>query len=222
MQGFTPHAPSGKIPYISLEGGESIGDSTLCYRYLQKHRNVPDVDVDLTPEECALSVSHKAWLEEWCYFLLLWDRYVENPRAVKEGFFRNALPPRYRPFTGILFVKVRGYIKKSLHLQGVSRHTKEEIISFIEEAARSLSVLVGEKGLLEGRAMSANAYAFGLLVTVYNGPQMCSHWFKELQKYPNLRAWTERMAEKYFPGRKVLAIDDVGGNGFLKSEGRNP
>src|SRR5438046_1458869 len=101
-------------------------------------------------------MSHRAWIEEWCYFLLVWDRYIDNPKAVKKGFFRNALPPRYRPFTGLIFFKVRRYVKQSLHSQGVSRHNREEILLFIEEAAKSISVLVGEDGLLGGRAASAN------------------------------------------------------------------
>ena len=207
-----PDAPNGKIPYITVGERKSVGDSTICYRYLQKHENVPDVDAHLTDEERAISVSHRAWIEEWCYFLLLWDRYIDNPKAVKDGFFRNALPPRYRPFTGLIFTKVRRQLKKSLHLQGVSRHSREEILSFIEEAAKSISVLVGEKGLLEGRAASANACLLGLFVTIYNGPTMSPNWYREIGKYPNLRPWTEDMIAKYFPERKILPLQAENGS----------
>jgi hypothetical protein len=113
-------------------------------------------------------------------------------------------------------MKVRGYVKKTLHLQGVSRHTKDEIISFIDEAALSLSILVGDRGFIQGKAMNANACLFGFLITIYNGPLMCVHWHKAVEKYPNLRTWTEGMAEKYFPERKVLTKQDVRGNRFLK------
>lgn len=157
-------------------------------------------------------MSHKAWIEEWCYFLLLWDRYIDNPKAVKEEFFRNALPPRYRPFTGLLFFQVRRYVKKSLHLQGVLRHSREDILSFIEEAAKSISVLVGEKGLLEGKAAGANACVLGLFVTIYNGPTMSPNWYREIRKYPNLRPWTEGMIAKYFPERQILPLQPENGD----------
>jgi len=157
-------------------------------------------------------MSHRAWIEEWCYFLLVWDRYIDNPKAVKKGFFRNALPPRYRPFTGLIFFKVRRYVKQSLHSQGVSRHNREEILSFIEEAAKSISVLVGEDGLLGGRAASANACLLGLLVTIYNGPTMSPNWYREIRKYPNLRPWAEGMIAKYFPERKILPLQNDNGN----------
>ena len=97
-------------------------------------------------------------------------------------------------------------MKKTLYLQGVARHSKAEILSFIEEAVKSLSVLVGDKGFLEGRANGANACLFGLLVSVFNGPEMSAHWYKEVIKYPNLRKFTVEMAEKYFPERKIVDI----------------
>ena len=157
-------------------------------------------------------MSHRAWIEEWCYFLLLWDRYIDNPKALKEGFLRNALPPRYRPFTGLLFIMLRRHMKKALHLQGVLRHNREEILSFIEEAAKSISVLVGENGLLVGRAASANACLLGFLVTIYNGPTMSPNWYREIRKYPNLRPWTESMIAKYFPERNILPLQTENGN----------
>ena len=130
-----------------------------------------------------------------------------NSAATKEGFFRNALPRRYRPVTGLLYKRVLRYLKKTLHGQGVLRHTKDEIVWFIEKAAKSMSVLVGEKGLLEGRAASANACLFGLFITIYNGPKMSSNWYREITKYPNLRVWTEGMIEKHFPERKILDLE---------------
>ena len=167
---------------------------------------MPDVNAQLTDVEKALSESHRAWIEEWCYFLLIWDRYVANTGETKEKFFRAALPSRYRFITGILYKRVLRYLKKTLHGQGLLRHTREEILEFIEEAAKSISVLVGEKGLLEGRAAGANACLFGFLVTIYNGPTMSSNWYREIIKYPNLRQWTEGMITTYFPERKILDL----------------
>jgi hypothetical protein len=208
---LVPRAPTGKIPYITVDG-KAIGDSTLCYQYLQKHERVADVDAHLSTEERALTASHKAWIEEWCYFLLLWDRYIENHKATKEGFFRKALPPMYRPFTGLIFSRIRRYMKKTLHCQGVLRHSKTEILSFISEAAKHLSVLCGERGFLDGRASVANACLLGLLITIYNGPSMSPNWYREISKYPNLRTWTEGMIGKYFAERSILSMQSANGS----------
>jgi hypothetical protein len=100
-------------------------------------------------------------------------------------------------------------LKKTLYLQGVTRHPKEEILSFIKEAAKALSVLCGEKGFLEGRAASANAILLGFFITIYNGPRMSPNWYREIQKYPNLRPWTDGMIAKYFPERKILPLESA-------------
>jgi len=102
-------------------------------------------------------------------------------------------------------------MKKTLHCQGVTRHSKVEILSFISDAAKHLSVLCGEHGLLGGRATTANACLLGHLITVYNGPTMSSNWYREISKYPNLRTWTDGMIAKYFGERSILPIQIADG-----------
>ena len=118
----------------------------------------------------------------------------------------------YRPFTGLIFLHIRRYIKKTLHCQGVSRHSKAEILTFIADAAKNLSVLCGEHGFLDGRAATANACLLGLLITIYNGPTMSPNWHREISKYPNLRTWTDGMIAKYFGERSILPIQSRGGS----------
>ena len=210
MWGLLPRGPKGKLPFIELEG-KKIGDSTFCYKYLQEHEHLRDPDAHLDPTDRALVVSHKAWIEEYCYFVLLWDRYIVHPKETKKGFFVNALPPAYRPFSTPIYYKIKKYLKTTLWNQGIGRHSKKEILGIIEESARSLSVLVGEKGILEGRSKVLNAIVLGFLVTVYLGPTMSAHWHEEIVKYDNLRTWTEKMIEEYFPERKLPELKIIKG-----------
>jgi hypothetical protein len=128
---------------------------------------------------------------------------MAHPKETKKGFFYNALPPLYRPFCRLVFIKIKRYFKLKFGNQGISRHSKAEIVGFIEEAARSLSVLVGDNGILEGRSKELNAIVLGFLVTVYIGPTMSAFWHEEIVKYENLRSWTEKMIEEFFPDRKL-------------------
>ena len=88
-----------------------------------------------------------------------------------------------------------------LYGMGITRHSKEDIISFIAEASKAMSVIVGEKGFLDGRVCSANAILFGMLVGIQEAGEMTPTWNAEIGKYPNLMKWVEDMKIKYFPER---------------------
>ena len=88
-----------------------------------------------------------------------------------------------------------------LYGMGITRHSKEEIVSFISEAAKAMSVLVGKTGFFDGRVCSANATLFGVLVGIQEAGKMTSTWNIEIAKYPNLVEWVEDMKKKYFPER---------------------
>jgi hypothetical protein len=82
------------------------------------------------------------------------------------------------------------------------RHSREEIVGFIEEATKGMGDLVGESGMFEGRECSSNAFLFGLLVALTQTTDLCPIWNLEIGKYPNLRKWMESWVVKYFPERK--------------------
>ena len=56
----------------------------------------------------------------------------------------------------------------------------------------------------------ANACLLGLLITIYNGPTMSPNWYKEINKYPNLRIWTDGIIAKYFGERSILPLEMEG------------
>ena len=174
----------------------------MCYQYLKEHNNVADVDSSLTEEERASAVAYKAWLEEWVYFLMIWDKWIDNWYDCRETFFARAVP--FYPARVVIFnFVVYRNISSMLHAKGITRHSKPEIVSFIAEAAKAMSVLVGEKGMFNGKPCAVNAFMMGILIAIYDWPQLNKAWAPEIAKYPNLRRWTENMISTYFPERKL-------------------
>ena len=90
-----------------------------------------------------------------------------------------------------------------LYSMGILRHSRKEIVSFIIEAVKNINVLIGEKGFCDGRDCSADAIAFGFLVTIFESREMVPIFNREIMKYPNLIKWAEAMRAKYFPERKL-------------------
>ena len=144
---------------------------------------------------------YKAWLEEWIYFLLVWDRWIDNWYETREKYFTKDIP--FYPIRVIIFNIIWRKLSLTLYWKGITRHSREEIISFIAESAKVLSEFVGEKGLFDGKPCSVNAIVSGLLISVYELPELNKTSYEEFSKYPNLRRWTESMVAKYFPERKL-------------------
>ena len=88
-------APKGKGPFVEIDG-EKIGDSALIIRMLETPHGI-DLDRGLTPAERALGHAMSVMLEERTYFVMLFDRWVDerNWPLVRDAYL-GALPPRSR------------------------------------------------------------------------------------------------------------------------------
>lgn len=93
-----------------------------------------------------------------------------------------------------------------LYSMGILRHSREEIVSFIIEAVKSMSVLIGDDGFFNGRDCSVNAIAFGFLVATYESREVVPIFSMEISKYPNLTKWMKATSAKYFPERKLKYV----------------
>jgi hypothetical protein len=90
-----------------------------------------------------------------------------------------------------------------LYGKGITRHSRDEVLSLIADGVKTMSVLVGEKGLFDGKPCAVNAFLFGILVSFLEGRETNKAFHREISKYPNLKRWAESMNEKYFPERKL-------------------
>jgi len=194
------NSPSGTLPFISLPSGNRISDSTRCFQYVLDTKNVTDIDGALTEEERASAVAYKVWPEDWVYFLMLWDRFIDNWYYTREGLVAGALP--FYPIRVVLFKVLYRRYTTTLRNKGIIRKPREEIVATIAEAVQTMSVLVGEKGMFDGKPCSVSAFLFGILVCMYEWPKLNKAWTVELAKYPDLRSWTEGMVTRYYPERE--------------------
>jgi len=146
-----------------------------------------------------MSSAYKAFLEEWIYFLWVWEKYIDNWKVTRESIFRQFFP--FYPFRVAVYFIVYRNISATLYGKGITRHSREDIVEFIKEATKALNELVGKEGFFEGRDCSSNATLFGMLVAIQEAGNMTPIWNGEMSKYPNLIDWTNYMKRKYFPER---------------------
>lgn len=190
-------APKGKIPFI-IDGDRTLGDSQLIIQYLiEKHGD--KLDQALTEEQRGIGHAVRRMLEEGAYFVVVYARWIDDAGwpIVRERFF-GKLP---FPLRSIVPGMVRSSIKKTLHGQGLGRHTPDEIYAMGKADIDAMAAILGGKPFVLGDAptsVDATAYGFlaQLLHTTLGGP-LTDH----AKKKSNLVAYVDRMRDRYFPAK---------------------
>ena len=151
-------APRKKFPVLKTED-RLIPDSDHIQKYLEQKCGV-DFDDHLTLQELAIANGFRRMIEDHLYFLNLNFRWREHAEEVKQAFFAE-VPTLLR---GFIFRKVQKSIFNTLHLQGLGRHTREEMVNFIEEDVAALSEQLGDKPYFMGTLpTSIDASLYGAL-----------------------------------------------------------
>lgn len=153
-------APKGKLPFID-DDGTIVADSHLIIDHLRKNHGSP-IDEGLSDEQRAIATLVGKSLDEhlyWCLVHSRWNRDDTWP-IVREAFFGN-MP---QPLRTIVPVIARSKVRRSLYLQGLGRHSDDEILKMANEMFQALSNLLGDKQYLFGdRASTLDATAFAFL-----------------------------------------------------------
>jgi glutathione S-transferase len=187
-------APKGKVPYIEDENGK-LGDSTLIIEYLSKKHGL-NPDASLTPEQKAIARSMRYLCEESIYWAGVYLRWVDEAGAaiIKKDVFGKA-PALVRWLIMPLIFK---NIKKQLHMQGMGRHSKEEIIAIACADLKSLSDYLGGKTYFFGDTMTTlDLVVFsivGNLISVPFNDPVC----QQARNTANLVAHAERVRSRCF------------------------
>jgi hypothetical protein len=118
-------APKGKLPYID-DDGETIADSTFVRWHLERKYKI-DFDRGLTPEQRATAWAFEKMLEEHLYWAVVHARWMDDANFAKgpRHFFRT-VPAPMRP---LVVAMIRRQLRRTLHGQGVGRHSPEEIVA---------------------------------------------------------------------------------------------
>lgn len=187
-------APKGKLPFIR-HGEEVVADSQFIIRYLKQEFGC-SLDSELSQQQLAQAHLITKSLEENLYFVLLYSRWhqTDSWKIVKLAFFKN-MPQFLRWFVPDL---MRRQICKTLHGQGISRHSTEEVLEISRQSFQALSELLAQKKYFFGEnPSSADATIFAFLaqfiLVELDNP------FNELARsFPTLTKYTQRIYKRYY------------------------
>ena len=188
-------APKGKIPFID-DGGAIVADSTLIRMHIEKTRGF-DFDKGLTTQQKGSAWTIEKMLEDHLYWLAVRERWCDRENFDKgpRKFF-DSVPAPLRPF---IIGMVRRNFMKTLHLQGLGRHSDAERAALGRRAVDALAACLGEKPWLMGEepcGADATTFAFvsSGLCPLFRGATRDS-----LEVHANLVAYSQRGMQRWFP-----------------------
>ncbi|KAI3653725.1 hypothetical protein MP228_001672 [Amoeboaphelidium protococcarum] len=199
-------SPTGKLPFIEYQG-EIVADSALIIQYLEKKLNLETLSLSYSEQELAIGYSFKSMIEEWMYFLCLYQRWQDGG----DYFWDVMFAPKLSMIVSYFFKwYVVSGMKKKLYEQGVGRHSSEQVLKFIEEALSNLSAFLGSKKYLLGDQVHPeyDASVFGLLVNMAYASAPHQEQFRQIVwSKSNLVKYVDRMLEVYYPEKFQLVKD---------------
>jgi glutathione S-transferase len=191
--------PKGKVPWIE-DQGKTIADSAFILEYLTGAYG-DRLHSTLGAEERATSLALRRLIEEHLYWAIARGRFLDDEAwpATKTQFLAG-FPAPLRPLVGRI---VRKTIAKSLHLQGLGRHTPEELSSLACDDLTALSTVLGDKRYFFGeKPTELDATAYGFLAQVLWAPG--SRRLREhMNQTRNLPAFCERIKAAFYKGDQV-------------------
>jgi glutathione S-transferase len=187
-------APKGKMPFID-DNGKIIADSTFIIDYLKANHS-DTLDSWLSAEQKAIALSFQRLMEENLYWTVVHSRWFEPQgwAVIKVAFF-DKMPAPLKWFVPAL---ARRGTLKAMRGHGIGRHSALEIHEIGKRDIMAIAEFLGEKPYFMGSQSStidATEYAFmaNLLWVPINSPLK-----QQAEKYPQLKAYCERMKARYY------------------------
>jgi glutathione S-transferase len=192
-------APKGKAPYLN-DNGTVIADSFFMMRHLETVHEV-DFSGGYSAEQLAKGWAISRMLEEHFYFLGMHIRWLHDGNFWKGPYqFFSGAPKIIRPMIARM---VRNKTHKTLHLQGLGRHTEAERLTLAKGDLDSVETLLGNNPYVLGKAFSAvDASVFGFLWSAsitYFESAVGDH----IRSRPLLMSYLQRMKTEFFPDLEV-------------------
>jgi glutathione S-transferase len=188
-------SPKGKLPYVN-DDGETVADSTFIRWHLEKKYHI-DFDRGLTAEQRAVAWAFEKMLEDNLYWAVVYERWMDDANFNKgpRNFFR-AVPAPIRPF---VIGMIRRQVRRSLHGQGMGRHSREEITALATKAIDATAALLGKKPYMLGQeptGLDATAFPFiaGVLCPVFDTPLRAA-----ANRHDNLKRYVDRTMVRFYP-----------------------
>jgi glutathione S-transferase len=190
-------APKRKLPFID-DNGTLVPDSNQIIDYLTTTYQL-QLDSGLSQEQLANAHLYTRAMDEFLYFCIVHERWKLGAHwdDLSRSFF-GGMP---WPLRVIVPKLARKGVIKTLHSQGVGRHSTEELVAMVDEFCLSLSTLLGDKPYFFGREPSsfdATAYAYLACLVICDLADVIS---APAKKYPNLVDYCNRFESRYFPSQ---------------------
>lgn len=187
-------APKGKLPFIE-DGDRIVPDSEFIIAHLKQNYG-DTLDQHLTPQQKATAHAFTKMMDENLYWCLVWCRWISDDiwPDLKQNFF-GSIP---FPIRNLVAAKLRRGVRKTLHNQGLGRHSVDEIRWVMERDLAALSDQLGDQTYFFGdRPSTLDATAYGLLAELILAPLQSSMTKIALQ-YPNLVSFCHRVRSAYY------------------------
>ncbi len=197
-------APKGKLPCIEIDG-EVIPDSYFAIQTLKEKFGDP-LASGLTELQLAQHHMYRIGLENHTYFMFFPYRWLhpKNAPIMQKAFFGNmGLPGK------LIFKLVQRDMRRTVHGQGMLRHSWEEIDRMIAVDIQALETLLDGKlffGGDEPREIDATTFSYvaNMLVPDIDTP------FRKLSRNSRpLIDYHNRMTEKVFPDYKETMLIEL-------------
>lgn len=188
--------PKGKVPWIE-DAGRTVADSAFIIDYL-KETYGDSLNANLGAGERATSLALQRLIEEHLYWAIAHGRFLDDAvwPSTKTQFLAG-FPAPFRPLVGRL---VRKTIAKSLHLQGLGRHSQEDLYRLACDDLTALSTTLADKQYFFGeKPTDLDAIAYGFLAQILwaPGPDRVR---EHLNRTRNLPAFCEKTKRAYYGG----------------------
>jgi glutathione S-transferase len=187
-------SPKGKLPFIE-DGNLRIGDTSLIIAHLKKTRGI-DPDAHLSPAQQTTALLVQRTLEEHYAFVVLYTHFIREQGWNHTRMTFDAVPALVRPLVARM---VRGQMRKILWVQGVLRHSDQDIIEAgIGDWRAVLAVMSDGPFFFGERPTTVDAIAFATLATTMLTP-IESPIREFLQSHPSCVTYAELMRSRFFP-----------------------
>ncbi len=189
----TRSAPKGKLPYI-VDGDVTLGDSSLIVNYLKSKHGDP-LDGTLDTQQRAQLLVWQRLFEDSLLYPMIYCRWIEPAGWARISRIFDKMPVPLRWFVPQL---VRGRIRKTLHLQGMGRHTPGEIVRFGAQYLAAIETQLGAREfMLSAAPTSLDATAYGFLAQLVES-SLDNPLAAKAKATPSFVAYCARMKQRYF------------------------
>lgn len=188
-------APKGKLPYID-DTGTKVADSSFIRMHLEQRHGI-DFDKGLDAAGKGIAWAFEKLCEDHLYWAMVHERWMDAANFDKgpRKFFDIA-PAPLRP---LIIAWVRRDLRRTLHGQGLGRHTREEIAALAKRGVEAIAGQLGSKPYLMGETpCGVDAVVFGTIAG-FLCPVFASATKTAIERLPNLVAYRDRGMRQWFP-----------------------